>query len=86
MEKAFLLPYYSITSKKNCMVKSLFSRKLVVRTLIVAGIVISGMTSCKGPEDCGAYQGSKKSGTRSYKHKKVHRHASVNTFRAATFA
>lgn len=68
------------------MVKSPISRKLIVRTLIIAGIVISGMTSCKGPEDCGAYQGSKKSGTRSYKHKKAHRHASVNTFRAAAFA
>jgi hypothetical protein len=69
------------------MVKSVVSRKFFARTLIVAGIIIAGsIVSCKSPEDCGAYQGSKKSNTRSYKHKKAHRHASASSFHNAAFA
>lgn len=45
-------------------------------SVLIASIVITAIPSCKGQEDCGAYQGSGKS-TRS--HKKHKRHSSVIT-------
>lgn len=49
--------------------------------LIIAGLVMVSLPSCKHHEDCGAYQGSGKS-SRSYK--KHHRHAQVTSFDRTT--
>ncbi|MGL4596828.1 MAG: hypothetical protein ACRCYO_04835 [Bacteroidia bacterium] len=48
----------------------------LVRVFVLAGLVMFGLASCKGGEDCGAYQGSHKS-TRSHKAKK--RYSEVKT-------
>jgi hypothetical protein len=60
------------------MTKTTFQKKksILSGTLIVAGIIISSMTSCKAPGPCDAYQGSGK-GTRSFKQSKHHRHSEV---------
>jgi hypothetical protein len=51
-------------------------KAVIIRTLVFTSIVMIGMASCKTPEDCGAYQGSRKS-SRSYKAKK--RYSEANT-------
>ena len=55
-----------------------FAQKKVILTgvLLMTGLVMISLPSCKHQEDCGAYQGSGKS-SRSYKSKKHHRHAQV---------
>ena len=47
-----------------------------IASFIIAGLLVIGAASCHAPEDCGAYNGSKKSNSRSYK-TKHHRHAMV---------
>lgn len=55
-----------------------FASKKVMLTgvLLMTGLVMISLPSCKHHEDCGAYQGSGKS-SRSHKAKKHHRHAQV---------
>ena len=62
-----------------------FTAKKVMLTgvLLMTGLVMISLPSCKHQEDCGAYQGSGKS-SRSYKGKKHHRHAQVISARPTT--
>jgi hypothetical protein len=62
------------------------AKTVLTVSLLIAGVIVIGFSSCRGPEDCGAYQGSKKSGTRSHKHKKSHRHAQVSVLETAHIA